>query len=75
MELIRDLYYKGSSIDKNIEKLVKVVKFLQHHYYYLRQLNPYSVSILYGNIAIFRYLKAFLTPKSGGNPQNSTLHY
>ena len=30
----------------------------------------YSVSILYGNIGIFRDLEAFLAPKSGGKPTN-----
>ena len=30
----------------------------------------YSVSILYGNIGIFRDLEAFLAQKSGGKPTN-----
>ena len=35
----------------------------------------YSVSILYGNIANFRYLEVSLTPKSDGNLKNSKVHY
>ena len=35
----------------------------------------YSVSIIYGNIAIFMDLEAFLTPKSGGKSTKSAMHY